>query len=419
MGIESLQQFLQLSDFQQPAVKVSCSCCTGTSDFDVIFVAIDFEYKKDDITEFGLSFLDTRNLSPSIICPYNEDLIVTSHLSLRQPREEFLFGNTTYPDNKATLAAWIKAAFSISACTCIDFPEDANCAHHLRNIVLVGHGIQADLRLLNVLGVNLFELAPVVAILDTDYLSRLIFNRGFKLGALVTELFCANPKIDLLGCHNAGNDACFTLNAVLMLAIRSVSGREDSWYTEERSSRIQTVMDLAANSMKGVNRAQATAGWYANQQILSGRDPRIYGWDGGVAAVMRLIDQEAEEAAATPDWKEYEGLERVDSSGSEMSSSLFSDEEEEEDGVGSEISSLLGDAGEDEMARGDIWAELKGQEEEESGLDNGYEEEEEMVPIVREPARQRLSEKFKQIAGIDKFLSRFQKPEAGVRRVWR
>jgi hypothetical protein len=70
-----------------------------------------------------------------------------------------------------------------------------------------------------------FEVAPVLAILDTHLIGRNLLGVSIKLtrlGALLAELKCPYKSSDL---HNAGNDATFMLHAMLMLAIKSSESR--------------------------------------------------------------------------------------------------------------------------------------------------------------------------------------------------
>lgn len=101
-------------------------------------------------------------------------------------------------------------------------------------MVIVGHSTKSDLKILQRLGVDIYVIVPVLAILETYLMARnllganAIFLKGtapmtrFNLGALLAELKCLYEKLDL---HNAGNDATFTLHAMLMLAIRSSESR--------------------------------------------------------------------------------------------------------------------------------------------------------------------------------------------------
>jgi hypothetical protein len=100
----------------------------------------------------------------------------------------------------------------------------------LRNIVIIGHSVKTDLKVLQRLGVNVHEVAPVLAILDTDLVARNLLGAkssppltSFRLSAILTYLKCPYELSEL---HNAGNDATFTLHPIFMLVIKSSESRE-------------------------------------------------------------------------------------------------------------------------------------------------------------------------------------------------
>ncbi|KAK2025757.1 hypothetical protein LX32DRAFT_655228 [Colletotrichum zoysiae] len=84
-------------------------------------------------------------------------------------------------------------------------PED-------RNVIFVGHGIVNELHVLRALGFK-FELPPS-GMLDTSRIASEVFGRWRgSLGDLLGALGCPFGRL-----HVAGNDANFTLRALLLLA---------------------------------------------------------------------------------------------------------------------------------------------------------------------------------------------------------
>jgi hypothetical protein len=134
----------------------------------------------------------------------------------------------TYFVSQANLAQTITNSLRIKD----DNSLDPLC---LRNIVLIGHSIKQDLKVLLRLGVDFYKVAPVVAILDTHGMSRDLLGPEsrslegaspltvFTLWNVLQELQCPFKPHEL---HNAGNDATYTLHAMLLLAKRSSKGRE-------------------------------------------------------------------------------------------------------------------------------------------------------------------------------------------------
>ncbi len=103
-----------------------------------------------------------------------------------------------------------------------------------RNVVIVGHSVKHYLRILQRLGIDIRGIAPLVVILDTHNMARDILGltstrlggrapiSSFTLSAVLIEIGCPHDEAEL---HNAGNDATYTLFALLGLAIRSSQAR--------------------------------------------------------------------------------------------------------------------------------------------------------------------------------------------------
>lgn len=120
-------------------------------------------------------------------------------------------------------------AATITKGVCIRDESDAVGPDTLRNIVLVGHSIGNDLRLLRQLRLDIASIAPVLFVLDTHNLSRYIFppyspllpvtpGQDFSLAGILAR-FGFRPALSSF--HNAANDAKYTLMAMLFLAIKS------------------------------------------------------------------------------------------------------------------------------------------------------------------------------------------------------
>lgn len=98
-----------------------------------------------------------------------------------------------------------------------------------RTVVIVGHSPQHDLEIIRRLGVEMSSTASVAAVLDTHRLAKSILGPGspatkhrspiqkYALTDILTELGVAHSWHHL---HNAGNDATYTLYALLKLGIR-------------------------------------------------------------------------------------------------------------------------------------------------------------------------------------------------------
>lgn len=109
-----------------------------------------------------------------------------------------------------------------------------------RPVVIVGHSITADIRILERLGLGINSL-PVITIMDTHELSHQIFAENprpshYTLSGALTRLGCPHDYREL---HNSGNGATSALYAMLLLAIRWSDERGASGRVEENRERIR------------------------------------------------------------------------------------------------------------------------------------------------------------------------------------
>jgi hypothetical protein len=87
--------------------------------------------------------------------------------------------------------------------------------------VLVGHGITADLHVLQALG---FQFPALLSsVLDTSRVANEVFEIwAGSLRDLLLALQCSFNRL-----HCAGNDANFTLRALLLLAVEGLTGQQE------------------------------------------------------------------------------------------------------------------------------------------------------------------------------------------------
>jgi hypothetical protein len=271
-GLKQTEQFLGLRDIKD-----------FDPSLDVVFVSIDLEVSRQEkgkpgaplVKEFGIATLDTRHLkslaSPSVATKSISTLqFSTSHAS-----KDFL--DCDFTDFKECVFAetlfvsQTDLPTTITKCLCIQDNSSPD-SHALRNIVIVGHSTKTDLKILQRLGVNIYDIVPVLAILDTHLIARnllganSIFLKGtapmtsFNLGALLAELKCPYENSDL---HNAGNDATFTLNAMLMLAIKSSESREMGSVERENLERLRAMTQVELSECQRWKPTRTALGFYA------------------------------------------------------------------------------------------------------------------------------------------------------------
>lgn len=176
---------------------------------EIVFVAIDFEHLSNlqqDLnqnlnSQVGISILDTKDLISSppqdIISTYN--LVTGSPSYCATAKKKFLFGETITIHQRDIL-------FNLES-----------FVPRTRNIVLVGHDIANDPKVLQLLHFD--RHTSIVGILDTGKIVSAVLtlpNVLSTLSRILSELQCPFQNL-----HVAGNDAYFTLRVFLLLAIRS------------------------------------------------------------------------------------------------------------------------------------------------------------------------------------------------------
>ncbi|KAK3380151.1 Polynucleotidyl transferase [Lasiosphaeria ovina] len=173
---------------------------------DTVIIAIDFEgintvksgFTQKENSQVGFAILDTKELRQ--VPP--EKLISTLNFAtgsssyVAKASNKFLFGETI-TIQPSSMVQTIQS----------HIPQD-------RNVVLVGHGILNELQALQALG---FEFKrPPSGILDTSRIANEVFQIwAGSLGDLLGVLGCPFNRL-----HVAGNDANFTLRALLLVAAK-------------------------------------------------------------------------------------------------------------------------------------------------------------------------------------------------------
>lgn len=215
---------------------------------DALFISIDLEVSRDErsyllqssiyrplIKEYGVAILDTRDINECTDGSNLRQLISTQHYATRPvgtalPRldRECIFAPSTTQIRQDKFPAIIAESLRVRD------PKSRSRATRFRNIAIVGHSVKHDLRILQRCGIDVLGIAPLVIILDTHSMGRDVLGPtstrlcgrapigSFTLAAVLAELSC---HFDEDGLHNAGNDATYTLLALIALAIRSSQAR--------------------------------------------------------------------------------------------------------------------------------------------------------------------------------------------------
>ena len=101
-----------------------------------------------------------------------------------------------------------------------------------RNIILVGHDVITDVNYLKKIGYEIYNLSNLQELIDTSSMYR-----AFKREPNPRNLGSILANLDIAGwyLHNAGNDAVYTLQAMIGIAIRAVLDRPDEESREKEN----------------------------------------------------------------------------------------------------------------------------------------------------------------------------------------
>lgn len=176
---------------------------------DVVFVSFDLEplqHREPHMSEIGVSILDTRCLSSDINKPAGSLLtrhfIIGAHKRFRRQRMKFYFGISEYVTDDKVNEVILKQFYI----------QDTIKGDGYRNIILVGHGLGSDLRILQKRGILIQEIPTIIAVFDTSYVAIEVLGIKSSLDNLLNILGCPHENM-----HTAGNDANYTLRALLLL----------------------------------------------------------------------------------------------------------------------------------------------------------------------------------------------------------
>lgn len=190
---------------------------SGPSDFEAGLAILDI----DDINA-----IQTGQAANQAISTYN---LATGHPDYRQKASRrFVFGETVTFDHKDEIAAYIESLISRTS-----------------RVILVGHDIRNDLQALDSLQVDY----SAFQILDTQRIASKMYPRiSLNLRAVLLKLGCPYERL-----HCAGNDANFTLRALLLLAVQTPT--EQSGLCPEKLAVLRAI---ALSTLPGTDAVQSS-----------------------------------------------------------------------------------------------------------------------------------------------------------------
>ena len=202
----------------EPEIGVSLS---ESSLRDVLLVGFDADtfqgYERlveDQQIHVGISILDTRRLQELLLATSSmatepSQLIKSFQFTIgdsaycQRASRKFMFGDSKSAANTSELKSMLEAVI-----------DD-------RDVVLIMHGTDSDLKMLQNLNINL----RTIYVIDTNKAAQnpLQLSYRYDLETLLESL-----EIPYAALHAAGNDARFSLQALLMLAVKDAEQRPDA-----------------------------------------------------------------------------------------------------------------------------------------------------------------------------------------------
>lgn len=236
----------------------------------VVFVCVDvesYERAHHKITEIGVATLDTNDLigvAPGMDGTSWREKIRARHFRINEYRhlvnsafvtgcpDRFDFGEST-PTALKDAAQYVAACFH-PPFGALDTNDDDGVASLItkvdqkekRNIVFLGHDTLGDVRYLQQLGYDPLKVENILEALDTAVLYR-VWRREHtprNLGKILMDFDIAGFNL-----HNAGNDAVFTVQAMLAICVREAtirgSAELESIREQEKAARLASAVDDA------------------------------------------------------------------------------------------------------------------------------------------------------------------------------
>ena len=207
----------------------------------MVFIAIDvesYEQNHNIITEIGFASLDTKDIEK--LPPGTSGINWQSKVNARHIRikENMGYHNSKFVDGCADKFEFgssevvEKAQIHNTLAECFRYPlrlissgydnSQEGSDLNQRNIVVVGHDVRNDIKYLQKLGYNLLQLSNVLEVIDTVALDKAWkeHSQPRSLGTILYELDMPSWHL-----HNAGNDAVYTLWAMLGVTIQNADKR--------------------------------------------------------------------------------------------------------------------------------------------------------------------------------------------------
>lgn len=252
----------------------------------VIFIAVDvesYEYNHNLITEIGFAILDTmdiKRIPPGERGKNWQKKIRARHIRVKEHTgyqnsdfvsgcaDRFEFGSSEFvalADIPKVIANCFRPPYSTNI-----GPEEAGNLYpssEKRNIILVGHDINIDINYLQKLGYNPLQVSNMLEVVDTATLDKVWkqHSQQRSLGNILYDL-----DMDSWHLHNAGNDAVYTLWAMIGIALCNADLRAARGFDmSSEALRFEIVKgdeDLA--DCRNFDDSDDSSQWHRNKRVI-------------------------------------------------------------------------------------------------------------------------------------------------------
>lgn len=172
--------------------------------------------------------------------------------------------------------------------------------HPRRRVVLVGHGLRNELRDMRLLGFTPGDFANIIGIVDTQRLFAQLSGARYPtslkrltalLGLRLKLLYLAGAKPKQQYFHDAGNDAAYTLQTMLLMALKAyekdIDGANAGWVRLAKMSAVQAL--FLAKLRAQLNGRPTSARELLNIRNLAYPDhPDVKAWEAQIHQVERI-----------------------------------------------------------------------------------------------------------------------------------
>jgi hypothetical protein len=249
-------------------------------ELDVIIISIDveaYERAQGIITEVGVSTLDTRDLqgtAPGRNGQNWQQFVRARHFRITEYKnyvnKDFVAGCPDKFDFGTSEWVSIKSIPSVlTQCFHQPFSKPgsnykapvAQDPNQKRNIVLLGHDVEQDIQYCHKIGFSVLGRGNLIATMDTKAMYQ-AYTRDTSPRGLSGVL--SDFDMTAWHAHNAGNDAVFTVWAMLATCVRDAAerGTEDS--EKKHEERTKSKFDSAIEEAK-VRAQEDAEGWDLNE----------------------------------------------------------------------------------------------------------------------------------------------------------